>query len=391
MTWLEQLADELARRREQHLFRSITPVEQISGPEIQWKGRVLLNFCHNDYLGLAHEPAVIDAACRAAREWGTGSSASRLITGSSRLARDLEQDIADFKRADAALLFPTGYQASLGVLGTLATRDDIIWLDRLAHACLVEGARLSGARIRVFPHNDTGRLAELLNKEPASGRHWIVADGVTSMDGDIAPMPALLQIAHEHDAVLVIDDAHGTGVVGATGRGTAEHHGITPRDHPAHLVTISTLSKALGAQGGVVTAAPVVRDALVNCARSQIYTTGLAPASIAAAHAALTLLRQEPSRVQSLQQRAQSTREALTTAGLDTMTSETAIIPIRMPDEATALGTSRRLEEEGLLVLAIRPPTVPKGTSRLRVTVNMLIDGARHAHAVETLLRILAR
>ncbi len=389
MTWLEQLADELARRREQHLFRSITPIGQLHGPEIQWKGRVLLNFCHNDYLGLAQEPAVIDAACRAAREWGTGSSASRLITGSSRLARDLERDIADFKRADAALLFPTGYQASLGVLGTLPTRGDVIWLDRLAHACLVEGARLSGARIRVFPHNDTGRLAQLLRNEPTPGRHWIVADGVTSMDGDIAPLPALLELARRHEAILVIDDAHGTGVAGASGRGTAEHHGISPREHPAHLVTISTLSKALGSQGGVVTSAAVVRDALVNRARSQIYTTGLAPASIAAAHAALTLLRDDPARVQALQQRALATRGRLAASGLDTMTSQTAIIPIRMPDEATALESSRRLEEEGLLVLAIRPPTVPRGTSRLRVTVNMLLDDARHARAVETLLHTL--
>jgi 8-amino-7-oxononanoate synthase len=247
---------------------------------------------------------------------------------------------------------------------------------------------LSGARIRVFPHNDVKRLEELATREKCDGRHWFVADGVTSMDGDIAPLPDLLDLAQRIDAMVVIDDAHGTGVVGAAGRGTAEHHGIDPRTCRDRLIMISTLSKALGAQGGVVTGASLVREALVNRAHAQIYTTGLAPTSAAAALAALTILKDEPRRVQQLKQRARMARETFKSAGLDTMGSQTAIIPIRMPGEAEALEASRRLEEAGLLVLAIRPPTVPKGTSRLRLTVNMLLSDAEHDTAIETLVAV---
>jgi len=385
---LDDLAAELELRQQRYHLRVIRTAQWVSGAQIGWNGRGLINLCHNDYLGLSREQSVIEAACDAAREWGTGSGASRLITGSPQIVEDLEKAIADFKRADAALTFPTGYQASLGVLGTLPTPDDIIWLDRLAHSCLVDGARLSRARIRVFPHNDVNRLGELLGRSTCKGRHWIVADGVTSMDGDIAPLPDLLELSKKHDAVVVIDDAHGTGVVGATGRGTAEHHEIDPRMHSERLIMISTLSKALGAQGGVVTGASVVREALVNRAHSQIYTTGLAPAAAAAALAALTLLKEDPHRVQRLRRRARSTREALGQAKLDTMKSKTAIIPIRMPGEAQALEASRRLEEAGLLVLAIRPPTVPRGTSRLRLTVNMLLTDQEHSDAVATILRV---
>src|SRR5690606_8877384 len=255
------------------------------------------------------------------------------------------EEIAAFKRADAALAFPTGYQASLGVLGTLPTREDAIWLDRLAHSCLVDGARLSSARIRVYPHNDVGHLEELIAREPCAGRHWIVADGVTSMDGDIAPLPQGQEIAGRNDAIVVIDDARRTGDVCPTGRGNAGEQGIDPRTHRDRLITISTLSKALGAQGGVVTGASIVREALVNRARSQIYTTGLAPTSAAAALAAITLLRDEPHRVQQLNHRARITRGKLNEAGLDTMGSQTAIIPIRMQSEAQALEASRKLEE----------------------------------------------
>lgn len=390
MSFLDELSADLEQRRERHLLRAIHPSDWVRGPQIGWKGRTLVNLCHNDYLGLSREPMVIEAACAAAREWGTGSAASRLITGSPRIVAQLEEEIAAFKRADAALAFPTGYQASLGVLGTLPTREDAIWLDRLAHSCLVDGARLSSARIRVFPHNNVGRLEELIAREPCAGRHWIVADGVTSMDGDIAPLPQLLEIAGRHDAIVVIDDAHGTGVVGPTGRGTAELHGIDPRTHRDRLITISTLSKALGAQGGVVTGASIVREALVNRARSQIYTTGLAPTSAAAALAAITLLRDEPHRVQQLNHRARITRGKLNEAGLDTMGSQTAIIPIRMQSEAQALEASRKLEEYGLLVLAIRPPTVPRGTSRLRLTVNMLLSEDELANAIGTIKMVCA-
>jgi len=371
-SWAAHAREELEKARAANLLRRTPAMNDPRGPMICVEGRELLNLCHNDYLGLGREPAVIDAACRAARDWGGGAQASRLITGTHRVVADLEEELAEFKGAEAALVFPTGYQANLGLLSALIGREDAVFIDRLAHACLVDGVRLAGARLRVFPHNDTGRLSALLAASAHAPRRWILADGVTSMDGDIAPLPELLALAERHDATVILDDAHATGVIGATGRGTAEHFGISLKDCGERLIIMATLSKALGAQGGAVLGPAILREWLVNTSRPFIYTTGIAPAAAAAAREALAILRREPQRPRRLAALSARIRSEWEAAGLDTMGSETAVIPIRMGDAAAALDASKRLADRGILVLAIRPPTVPKGTSRLRVTANLL-------------------
>lgn len=382
MSWRARIEEQLAKAEAASMRRELRTVESVRGPYATIRGLEAINLCHNDYLGLSREPEVIDAACAAAREWGTGSGASRLITGSSRLVAQLEEELAAFKGMSTALVFPTGYQASVGVVSSLAVPDDVVFVDRLAHSCLVDGARLSGAKLRVFPHNDMEKLAALLAAARGAAARWILVDGVYSMDGDFAPLPKLLELAHEHDATVVLDDAHGTGVAGATGRGTAEHFGIVPREHEERLVVIATLSKALGSQGGAALCAPTVRDWMVNRARTFVYTTGLAPAAAGGALAALRLVAREPQRVARLQQRARAALDAFRAAGLDTMASETPIVPLRRPSASSAVETSDRLRARGILALAIRPPTVPPGSCRLRVTINSLPSDAEMERAL---------
>ncbi len=373
MNWLDRIDRELEALESSSMRRRLRVVESARAGSVSSGGETLVNLSHNDYLGLSREPEVAEAAARAAREWGAGAGASRSITGNTRLHEELEAALARFKGASSALVFPTGYQASLGAVAALASPDDVVFADRLAHSCLVDGARLSGAKLRVFPHNDAARLGELLDGAAAFRHRWILANGVYSMDGDIAPLPELLALAEKHDATVILDDAHATGVVGDTGRGTAEHFGLDAREYEDRLVIVATLSKALGSQGGAVLCKPVVREWLVNRARTFVYTTGLAPACAAAALAAIGVLEREPQRVLVLRERAAAARARLNGAGLDTMRSETAIVPVRMDTPEKAVGASDALKARGFLALPIRPPTVPRGTSRLRLAVNTTI------------------
>ncbi len=374
MNWLETLNQRLQDADRQSARRHLRILDALDGPHVNLGKQRLLNLCHNDYLGLAREPEVIEAACQAVRYWGTGAEASRLITGSNRLLAELEATLAEFKEASSALIFPTGYQTSLGVITALAEPKDVLLVDRLAHACLVDGARLAGGRLRVFPHQDLDRLEQLLQQYQNSPNRWILVDGVYSMDGDIAPVPQLLELAQRYHAVLIVDDAHGTGVTGPTGRGTFEHFGLKPRDFEDCLIVVATLSKALGSQGGVVFGSKVLRDWLINRARTFIYTTGLAPPAAGAALAATRLLAREPQRVERLQTKALQALDRLKAAGLNTLTSQTAIIPVALPSAEAALAASQRLADAGFLALAIRPPTVPKNASRLRLTINNLLS-----------------
>lgn len=372
-SWLEALEGDLADADAQSLRRRLRDFDDPDGGHITCNGRRVLNLCHNDYLGLSREAAVINAAIEATRRWGAGAAASRLITGNHRVVADLEDRLADFKRAPSALVFPTGYQANLGVLGALAGKDDVIALDRLAHACLAEGSRLSGARLRVWRRDDLDKLDDVLADAADARRRFIVTDGVTSMDGDIVNLPELLAIAEHRDAIVIVDDAHATGTIGATGRGTAQHWDIDPRAWAHRLIVVATLSKALGSQGGVVLAAAAVRDTMLQSARSFIYSTGLAPAMAAAAHAAIDIIDREPHRVIDLQRRSADARAFFAARGLPTANSQTPILPLMMPSAEAALSAAEALLARGVLVLAIRPPTVPKGTSRLRLTINAMV------------------
>ncbi|MDX1973170.1 MAG: 8-amino-7-oxononanoate synthase [Candidatus Sumerlaeia bacterium] len=390
LPFLEELEARRTERETLHRNRSLRPIEAHQGGRSQRHSSVI-NLSHNDYLGLGRDPRVVEAAVEATRRWGTGSEGSRLITGSTRVHHQFEEAYATFKGAPACLLFPTGYQASLSVFSALCSPGDTVLCDRLVHSCLVDGIQLSGARLRVFPHQNMERLAELLQRERAStkGRLWICVDGVYSMDGDIAPLPELLNLAATHEAMLVVDDAHGTGMIGATGRGIFEHYGIRLADWQDRVVLISTLSKCLGTQGGAVCAHPLVVEELINRAKPFIYTTGLAPACAAAGLAAVGILTQEPQHVQALQQRYTGALEQLRQAGIDCLTSQTGIIPLIVGEEARALALARTLEEHGILVLPIRPPTVPNGTSRLRLSTNLLVSEADWSDALQELIRVV--
>ncbi|MGF1572392.1 MAG: aminotransferase class I/II-fold pyridoxal phosphate-dependent enzyme [Sumerlaeia bacterium] len=389
---LAEISDSLSLREKSMLLRTLRPLQGQQAGHCNRAGKSLINLSHNDYLGLARHPKVVEAAQQATAQWGTGAEASRLITGTLQEHELFEQEYAEFKGASSCLLFPTGYQASLSVFSALAKLGDNVYCDRLVHSCLVDGIALSGARMRVFPHQNMERLYELLVKDnelPGGGRTWICVDGVYSMDGDIAPLPQLLEMCKTFGAYLVVDDAHGTGMIGETGRGIFEHFGINFKEHEEYTILISTLSKGLGSQGGAVCCHPTIRQQLINTAKPFIFTTALAPSCAAAARAALQVIKSTPSLVKGLQQRWQQALKHFRDAGFNCLSSQTGIIPILVGEEGDALYYAEQLEDQGLLLLPIRPPTVPKGTSRLRLSVNMLLTDAEWSSAVEQIPLIL--
>ncbi len=337
------------------LRRRLAPTSREDATHVLRNGRRLLSFSCNDYLGLAADPHVLEAARAALEAHGAGACASRLITGDHPLLGELERRLAAFKGAQAACVFGSGYLANMGIISTLVGANDLVLLDELVHSSLISGAKLSGARTLTFRHNDAAHLGELLRAHRGSaGRCLVATDGVFSMDGDLAPVGDLLAVAQAHDAWLMVDDAHGVGVVNG-GRGAAHGHAVPLR--------MGTLSKALGSYGGYVCASAPVIDYLKTRARTFVYSTGLPPASVAAALAALDIVERDPERV------AQPLRKARLFTGLMGLPeAQSCIAPVIVGDARRALAISERLEEMGYLVGAIRPPTVPPGTSRLRVT-----------------------
>ncbi|MEO8376334.1 MAG: 8-amino-7-oxononanoate synthase [Candidatus Sumerlaeota bacterium] len=382
MDWRERLRARRAALESKNLLRKMTAVVPGDHGHITRGGTTFVDLCSNDYLGLSRDAEVVAAAQEAAARYGAGARASRLITGNYDLLEVLEAALAAFKGMETATAFPSGYAANLGVCSALMEPGDLVFVDRLSHACLVDGVRLSGAKLRVFPHNDVRKLEQLLHRnmtgEGAGPTQktmtWILCDGVYSMDGDFAPLPELLELAKRFNAVVILDDAHATGVAGARGRGTAEHFGINPGAYTDRLIVTATLSKALGAQGGVVFGALDVREAIINAARPFVYTTGLAPPAAGAALASIRMIERDPNRVKVLQTNSAAARKLLRGAGLDILQSETPIIPVMLGDAERALAASAHLREQGILALPVRPPTVPRGTSRLRLTVNSQID-----------------
>ncbi|MFH0966591.1 MAG: 8-amino-7-oxononanoate synthase [Methanobacteriota archaeon] len=344
-------------------YRQLRLVEQTSGPEMIMNGKKFLNFASNNYLGLANHPVICQRAAESIATWGVGSGASRLITGNTTLHEELEKKIADFKKQESSVLFNCGYMANVGGISALAGKDDIIYSDTLNHASVIDGARLSKANISVYDHGDT---RDLEAKIRASGKEGglIVSDGVFSMDGDIAPLPELTEIASQYECALMIDDAHGTGVLGKTGRGVCEHFNL----YEGVDLHMGTLSKALGSEGGFIAGSDILADLLRNVARPFIFSTALAPSSVAAASAAIDVLREETWRVRTLSENSRYLREGMRSIGLTVPDGITPIIPVIVGQNKDTISFSSILEQEGIFSPAIRPPTVPEGLGRIRVT-----------------------
>ncbi|PYC41121.1 8-amino-7-oxononanoate synthase [Pseudomonas soli] len=375
------LAARLAERRAVDLYRQRPLLESPQGPQVVVDGQPLLAFCSNDYLGLANHPEVIKAWRDGAERWGVGGGASHLVIGHSTPHHAVEEALAELTGRPRALLFSTGYMANLGAITALVGQGDTVLQDRLNHASLLDGGLLSGARFSRYLHNDPASLASRLEK--ATGNTLVVTDGVFSMDGDCADLPALANAACSRDAWLMVDDAHGFGTLGVNGGGLVEHFGLGVDDVP---VLIGTLGKACGTAGAFVAGSEDLIEALVQFARPYIYTTSQPPALACATLKALELLRRERWRREHLAALVRQFRAGAEAIGLTLMDSHTAIQPILIGDAGRALALSRLLRERGLLVTAIRPPTVPAGSARLRVTLS-----AAHSEAqVQLLLNALA-
>ncbi|MDH1146040.1 8-amino-7-oxononanoate synthase [Pseudomonas mosselii] len=375
------LAARLAERRAADLYRQRPLLESPQGPQVVVDGQPLLAFCSNDYLGLANHPEVIKAWRDGAERWGVGGGASHLVIGHSTPHHEVEEALAELTGRPRALLFSTGYMANLGAITALVGQGDTVLQDRLNHASLLDGGLLSGARFSRYLHNDPASLASRLDK--ATGNTLVVTDGVFSMDGDCADLQALAKVARERGAWLMVDDAHGLGTLGAKGGGLVEHCGLGVEDVP---VLIGTLGKACGTSGAFVAGSEELIEALVQFARPYIYTTSQPPALACATLKALDLLRREHWRREHLAALIRQFRTGAEQIGLTLMDSHTAIQPILIGDAGRALALSRLLRERGLLVTAIRPPTVPAGSARLRVTLS-----AAHSEAqVQLLLNALA-
>jgi len=378
---VRNFASELEQRKQAGLYRSR---RQISGPQqpvLTADGKRLLSFCSNDYLGLANHPVNIEALRNALPETGLGGAASHLICGHHEAHHRLEERLAAFTGRSSALFFSTGYMANLGVISALVGRGDTVFSDQLNHASIIDGCILSRAKVRRYAHGDVTSLAAMLSE--TSGHKLVVTDGVFSMDGDVAPLRELAQVCRDHGALLVVDDAHGFGVLGPQGRGSVAELGLSEEDVP---VLVGTLGKAAGTSGAFVAGPAVLMDYLVQKARTYIYTTAMPPALAMATCASLDLIEYGDERRAHLQSLVERFRQGATALGYNLMPSRTPVQPIMIGDNRQALALSQALEECGLLVTAIRPPTVPEGEARLRVTLS-----AAHSHDdLRSLLQALA-
>lgn len=379
---MDPLVSKLVSRRAQGLYRQRQTLTSPQGVFVSIDGEKLLSFCSNDYLGLASDTRIVSAFCKAAEVHGVGAGASHLITGHSTVHAALEEELAEFVAAPRALVFSTGYMANLGVVTALTDRRSMVLEDKLNHASLIDAARLARVQVKRYPHVDTTRLAALL--AAVAGPKLITSDAVFSMDGDIAPLAELLALAKQHNARLLLDDAHGIGVLGAEGRGTLAQQGIAIE---GPVVLMGTLGKAFGVFGAFVAGSEVLIETLIQHARTYIYTTALPPAVAAATRASLQIVRTESWRRERLQARIEEFVVGAKALGLPLMQSATAIQPVVLGDATDTVAVSQRLRSQGILVPAIRPPTVPANTARLRIT----FSAAHEPEHVQRLLGALAR
>jgi 8-amino-7-oxononanoate synthase len=374
--WFSQ---ELKSLKEKNLYRRLRVLEDPKGTHASFEGQELLLFCGNDYLGLSQHPRVIQAAQKALKTYGVGAGAARLISGTSKAHAALEKKLAQIKGKESALVFASGFLANLGILTAFAGEQDVIIMDKLCHASLVDGARLSKAELRIFPHKNYKKCEELLRGSQGARRRILVTETVFSMDGDLADLKELVRLKKKYGALLVVDDAHGTGVLGAHGRGATEEGDLSKKID----IIMGTLSKALGGLGGFVAADKIMTDILVNFARPFIFATALPPVLCEAAREALCLIEEEPSLRKRLWDNIQQVHQRLAGLGLSIGKPESAILPVMVGDEGEAVEVFEKLLAQGVFIPAVRYPTVPKGKARLRVTVSA-------AHTRQDIARLTA-
>ena len=381
----DEIDQELDAIRKDGLWRATRVLDSRPGHVATMAGRDVTVLSSNDYLGLAKDPRVENAAAAAARRFGAGTGGARLTTGTQPLHTKLEERLAAFFGSEAAVAYATGYMANVGAISALAGRGDVILSDELNHASIIDGCRLSGADVVVYRHRDMDDLAGKLSLCGGYRRRLVASDGVFSMDGDIAPLPEMLDLCARYDAFSFIDDAHAVGVLGRTGRGTAEHFGCARAD-----LTVGTLSKALGSEGGFVCTSRKLADYLVNRSRAYIFSTSPAPASVGAAIEALSILDAEPDLVELLRAKTGFFTAELRKRGIETQT-QTAIVPIAIGDEGKAVAVAARLLEQGFMIPAIRYPTVARGKARLRVAISAAHDYGTLAAAAEAIKKETSR
>lgn len=381
MDYYQDFQKKLEAKEQEQNKRTIKTYEPLDAVRVKRDYREYIMMASNNYLGLTHEPRVQQAAIQAIQQYGTGSGGARLTSGSFPLFKKLERAIADFKETEQSLVFNTGYMANVGTITALMNKHSVIISDELNHASIIDGCRLSGAHIERYKHKDVEH-AEYILKNYKSAHKMIITDGVFSMDGDIAPLDTLYELSKDYNALLMVDDAHATGVIG-NGRGTAHHFGLTDVD-----VQLGTLSKALGSVGGYVAGRKELIEYLINYSRSFIFSTALSPADIGAALEALRIIHDDPSVVDTLRENTVYMAHKLQAMGI-VCDDETPIFPIVVGENDRALTLARELEERGIIITAIRPPTVPVGESRLRMTVTAAHSKEQLDYVAQTLHELL--
>ncbi len=363
---LEWIKEELKQIHDKQLFRLLTELETGQSPEVTISGKSYVLFGSNSYLGLSVDPKVVESAKLALEKYGTGSGGSRLVSGSFDLHRMLEERIARFKNTESSILFSSGYLANIGTISALVGSDDIIYSDELNHASIIDGARLSRSTVKIYKHLDLNHLQELIESDKNTKcRKLIVTDTVFSMDGDLVPLPELVEISEKYGCILMIDEAHATGVLGKRGSGATEHFGVEDRVP----VVMGTLSNAVGSLGGYIAGSKELIDFIRNRVRSYIFDTSLPPASLAASITAIDIIENEPQRREHLWNMVKKFKTGIEDSGLRVLPSHSAIIPVLIGDAEPALNFAKMLRENGVFTPAVRPPSVPHGMCRIRVTI----------------------
>ena len=386
-TSLQFMHHRLREVREQRLYRQLRVVSSGAKPWMEIEGQRVLNLSSNNYLGLATRPELQAATAAMAVESGSGAGSSRLIVGSLDCHQVLETRLARFKQTESALLFTSGYTANVGVITSLVGPSDVILSDELNHASIIDGCRLSRAECKIFPHRNLSTLEEFLASLVHTGHRGkvvVVTDSIFSMDGDVAPLAEIAQLCRRYDALLVVDEAHATGCIGPGGRGLAALAGVKYEA----MISVGTLSKALGSFGAFVAGPQIVREYLINLSRNFIFTTALPPPVVAASLAALDIVEREPELIERLQSNGAFFRRGLQQRGFNTLTSETHIVPILVADSALALEMTTELLRNGIFAVAIRPPTVPPGTARIRASVMATHTQDDLAYALDSFERV---
>jgi 8-amino-7-oxononanoate synthase len=376
--------DVAGRVRRAGVYSFFRVIESAQDPEVVSDGRRMIMLGSNNYLGLTNDPRVKEAAIDAVRKYGSGCAGSRFLNGTLDLHVRLEERLAEFMRKDAAVTFATGYQVNLGAISCLVGKGDVVYLDKQDHACIIDGARLSFGEVRKFKHNDPVDLARQMRNDVSARGRFIVVDGVFSMEGDIAPLPQIVAAAREFEAGVMVDDAHGIGVLGPTGRGTAEHFGL---EDEVDLV-MGTFSKSMASVGGFIAGDETVVDYIKHRARTLIFSAAPPPASVAAALATVDIMEREPERRARLWENARFFSEGLRSLGLDTAGSQTAVVPVVVGEDDTALAMVQRLDEEGVFVNCVLSPATPPGRALIRTSLMATHTREQLTRALEAIERV---